>query len=83
MPFVTCWGWGNDTTCDLYFNPLTPEWLRQNFSLQYPYNFNPISDENKENISLGIISWFNTKFSEVTCESYGWEWGEWKILYVS
>ena len=42
------------------------KWPRQNFSLQYQYNINQISDENKENINLGIISWSNTKFSELT-----------------
>ena len=29
-------------------------------------NINHISDENKENINLGIISWSNTEFSELT-----------------
>ena len=46
------------------------EWPRQSFSLQYQYNVNQISDENKEkykkNINLGIISWSNTNFSEQT-----------------
>ena len=41
------------------------------FSLQYQYNINQISDE--KNINLGIISWSNTKFSELTLyELYGW-----------
>ena len=48
----------------------SPEWPRQSFSLQYQYNVNQISDENKEkykqNINLGIISWSNTNFSEQT-----------------
>ena len=29
-----------------------------------PYNINHTSDENKENINEGIISWSNTKFSK-------------------
>ena len=29
------------------------EWLRQNFSLQYQYNINQISDENKEQYQFG------------------------------
>ena len=39
-----------------------------------PYNINQISDENKENIILEIISGSNTKFSELTLwELYGWQ----------
>ena len=34
----------------------------------------------EKNINLGIISWSNTKFSELTSwELYGWQWGEWQI----
>ena len=34
----------------------------------------------KKNISLGIIGWFNTKFSELTLQELsGWKWGEWQI----
>ena len=34
----------------------------------------------KKNINLGIISWFNTKFSELTLlELYGWQEGELQI----
>ena len=29
------------------------EWPRQNFSLQYQYNINQISDENKEKYQFG------------------------------
>ena len=29
------------------------KWLRQNFSLQYQYNINQISDENKEKYQFG------------------------------
>ena len=29
------------------------KWLRQNFSLQYLYNINQISDENKEKYQFG------------------------------
>ena len=39
---------------DYPFN--SQEWPRQNFSLQYQYNVNQISDENKENINLRIIT---------------------------
>ena len=34
----------------------------------------------KTNINLGINSWSNTKFSELTLlELYDWEWGELQI----
>ena len=34
----------------------------------------------KKKIYLGIISWTNTKFSELTLlELYGWQLGEWQI----
>ena len=33
----------------------------------------------KKNINLGINSWSNTKFSELTLELYDWEWGELQI----
>ena len=34
----------------------------------------------KTNFNLGIISWSNTKFSELTLEElYGWQWGELQI----
>ena len=34
----------------------------------------------KKNTNLGITSWSNTKFSELTLqELYGWGWGELKI----
>ena len=46
-------------------HPSTPISDRQNISLQYQYNINKISNENKKNINLGI-SWSNTKFSELT-----------------
>ena len=37
------------------------EWPRQNFSLQYQYNINHISDKNKGKYqSLGIINWSST-----------------------
>ena len=43
-----------------------------NFSLPYLYNINQISIE-KKNINLGIISWSNTKFSELILqELYGY-----------
>ena len=36
------------------FNPFNShEWPRQNFSLQYQYNIDQTSDENKEKYSLG------------------------------
>ena len=43
-----------------------------------PYNINTISTKEvmriKKNINLGIISWSNTKFSELTLyELYGWQ----------
>ena len=41
-------------------------WSRQNFSLQYQYNVKQTSDENSKNINEGIITWSNTKFSELT-----------------
>ena len=53
----------------LMLNPLSPthEWPRQNFSLQYQYNINQISDEVKEKYQFGdIISWSNTKLSQLT-----------------
>ena len=41
----------------LALSPLSPpsghKWPRQNFSLQYQYNVNQISDENKEKYQLG------------------------------
>ena len=39
----------------LMLNPLSPthEWPRQNFSLQYQYNINQISDEVKEKYQFG------------------------------
>ena len=34
----------------------------------------------KKNINLGIVSWSNTKFSELTLwELCGWQWGELQI----
>ena len=34
----------------------------------------------KKNVNLGIISWSNIKFSELTLwKLYGWQWGELKI----
>ena len=52
------------------FLSLTPnnsyKWPRENFSLQYQYKINQISDENKEKYQFGIISWSNTKFAELT-----------------
>ena len=51
-----------------HFNSL--EWSRQNFSLQYQYNIKQTSDENKENISKGIIGGSNTKFSKLTSQDY-------------
>ena len=44
------------------------EWTRHNFSLQYQYKIKKTSDENQESINYGIISWSNTKFSEVKLE---------------
>ena len=39
-----------------------------------------MSDENQKNINLGIISWSNAKFSELTLEElYGWQLGELQI----
>ena len=58
----------------LVVNYLTPanEWPRENFSLQYQYNMRQASDENKKNITKRIVSWSNTKFSELTwSELYG------------
>ena len=47
---------------------------RQNFSFQYRYNIDQISDNNLKNINLGIINWSNTKFSALTLwELYGWQ----------
>ena len=36
------------------------------FPLQYWYNIKQTSDENKENINKGIVSWSNSNFSEQT-----------------
>ena len=39
-----------------------------------------MSDENQKNINLGMVSWSNTKFSELTLEEmYGWLLGELQI----
>ena len=51
---------------DLIWEFNSHEWPRQNFSLQYQYNVNQVSDENKEIVNLGIINCSNTKFSELT-----------------
>ena len=56
-------------------NPLTPMSDQNRIS---PYNINKISTRwvirIKKNITLGIISWSNTKFSEPTLwELYGWQ----------
>ena len=58
-------GWVKDLLfVYLYFlNPLTPMSDQDRIT---PYNINQISDENKENINLGIISWSETQFSELT-----------------
>ena len=32
----------------------------------FPYNINQIIDEKKENINVGMISWSDTKFFELT-----------------
>ena len=58
-------GWVKDLLfVYLYFlKPLTPRSDQDRIS---PYNINQISDENKENINLGIISWSETQFSELT-----------------
>ena len=49
------------------FNPLTPMSDQDRIS---PYNINTISTRQvmriKKNIILGIISWSNTKFAELT-----------------
>ena len=43
------------------------EWPREDFSPQYQDNIKQIfSDVNEEKYQLGDISWFNTKFSELT-----------------
>ena len=54
----------------LLFNPFNShEWPRQNFSLQSLHNISQISDETKEKYQFGIISWSNTKFSELTLKN--------------
>ena len=49
------------------FNPLTPISDQDRIS---PYIINTLSTREvmriKKNIDLGLISWFNTKFSELT-----------------
>ena len=41
-------------------------------ALRYKYNIKQVGNENKKNINYGIISWSNTKFSELTSwELYG------------
>ena len=37
----------------VFLNPLLHEWPRQYFSLQYQYNINQTSDENKEKYQFG------------------------------
>ena len=49
-----------------------------------PYNIYTISTRQvmrrKTNINVGIISWSNTKFSELTLkELYSWQWGKLQI----
>ena len=50
-----------------YFNPLTPISDQDRIS---PYIINTLSTREvmriKKNIDLGLISWFDTKFSELT-----------------
>ena len=41
---------------------------KQSFSLQYQYNINEKSDENKEKYKVVIFSWSNTKFSKLTSQ---------------
>ena len=48
---------------------LTPTSDQDNFSLQYLHNINQISDETKEKYQFRIISWSNTKFSELTLKN--------------
>ena len=46
--------WANLMKYGILNNPLTPmSDPRQNFSLQYQYNFNQIRDENKEKYQFG------------------------------
>ena len=53
----------------MILNPSTPVSDQDRIS---PYNVKQTSDENKKKYQLGIISWFNTKFSELTSqELYG------------
>ena len=41
-----------------YLSPFnSPEWPRQNFSLQFQYNVNQVSDENKEKYQFGDNEW--------------------------
>ena len=50
-------GLNNETDLKQIWNKSEPfnshEWPRQNFSLQYQYNINQISDENKEKYQFG------------------------------
>ena len=58
----------------MLFNLLSPMSDQDRIS---PYNIKQTSDENKENIDKGIISWSNTKFSKLTSqELYGRQEGE-------
>ena len=64
-----------------HVNPLTPTSDQDRIS---PDKINTISTRwvmrIRKNINLGIISWSNTKFSELSLlELYGWQWGEWEI----
>ena len=57
----------------IYFNPFTPTSDQDRIS---PYNIDTISSRQvmriEKNINHGIISWSNTKFSELTLwELYG------------
>ena len=44
------------------------EWPSQNFSLHYQYSIKQTNNEDRDNVNKGIISWFSTKFSELTSQ---------------
>ena len=64
-------------------NPESHEWQRINSSLQHQQYSDKLWHENEENFNEGMISWFNTKVSELTSwELYSRQWGElWMRFY--
>ena len=62
--------WSPTRLCNILMIPLHPLTPMSDQNRISPYSINPISSRQvvriKKYINLGIISWFNTKFSELT-----------------